>query len=86
MILLAILIPPLYFFLRKKTGPGLITGALLVLSFFLALTMILLPVSLILWLCCAIWALRDNRRKEIGEHSDTFGSKIAEKMQTTPKL
>ena len=81
MILLAVLLPPLYFLLNKKTGMFLVTGAMFVAAIFLALTVVLLPVSLILWVIAIIAAVRHNRRKELVAHAEMLATKMAEKMR-----
>ena len=83
--LLAVLLPPLYFLLNKKTGMFLVTGAMFVAAIFLALTVVLLPVSLILWVIAIIAAVRHNRRKELVAHAEMLATKMAEKMRETPK-
>jgi len=85
MMLLAVLLPPLYFLLNKKTGMFLVTGAMFVAAIFLALTVVLLPVSLILWVIAIIAAVRHNRRKELVAHAEMLATKMAEKMRETPK-
>jgi len=81
MMLLAVLLPPLYFLLNKKTGMFLVTGAMFVAAIFLALTVVLLPVSLILWVIAIIAAVRHNRRKELVAHAEMLATKMAEKMR-----
>jgi uncharacterized membrane protein len=81
MILLAVLLPPLYFLLNKKIGMFLITSAMLVVAMFLAMTVVLLPVSLILWVIAIIAAVRHNRRKELVAHAEMLATKMAEKMR-----
>jgi hypothetical protein len=89
MLMLAILVPPVYFLIRQKIGMFLITSAMLVVAFFLALTMVLLPGTFILWIIAAIAALRDDRRrnmhKNMALHADMIGTKVAEKIRETPQ-
>lgn len=84
MIVLAILFPPLYFFINKKVGIGLLTGAMFILSFFLALTIALIPVSLILWVIAMIPAALHCRRQEINKnmarHADLIATKLSDKL------
>ena len=84
MLLLAILLPPLYFLLNKKMGMFVITSAMFVLAFFLACTIVLIPGALILWIIAMIPALRDNRRKEQAANADMLTTKMAEKFQNKP--
>lgn len=81
MILLAILLPPLYFMLNKKTGMFLVTGAMFVVSCFLAITVVMIPGALVLWFIAAFAAIRHNRRKEAAAHADMLATKMAEKMR-----
>jgi uncharacterized membrane protein len=89
MIILAILFPPLYFLLNKKIGMCVLTGAMFIVAMFLAITIVLLPGSLILWVIAMIAAVRDNRRKALEAHAEMFTNKLAEKLrpeQTPPAL
>lgn len=93
MIVLAILFPPLYFLVRKRWGMFILTGAMFFIGCCLALTIALLPVSIILWIIAMIPAALDNRRTEIDrrmvKHADLVASKMAEKFpqsKTPPPL
>lgn len=85
MILSAILLPPVYFLSQKKTGMFLLTSAMFVVSFFLAITIVLLPGALILWAFAAIAAIRHNRRKVfveiLDDHARKVGAEVAAGLQ-----
>jgi 1,4-dihydroxy-2-naphthoate octaprenyltransferase len=83
MILLAILLPPLYFLLNKRAGMALLTGAMFVISIFLAMTVVLLPGSLAMWLVSALLAVWHYRRRDREEHAEMLATKMAEKMRDT---
>jgi uncharacterized membrane protein YccF (DUF307 family) len=85
MILLAILLPPMYFLTQKKTGMFILTSGMFVVSLFLALTIVLLPVALILWAIAAIAAVWHNRNKAATEmlasHARKVGAEVAAALQ-----
>lgn len=83
MILLAILFPPLYFLKNKKTGMALLTGVMFIVSVFLAITVVLLPGSLTMWLISALLAVWHYRRRDREEHAEMLAAKMAEKMRDT---
>lgn len=76
MILLAILLPPLYFLTQKKIGLFILTSAMFVVSFLLALTIVLIPGALILWALAAIAAIWHYRRKAIARILDAHARKV----------
>jgi hypothetical protein len=83
MIILAILLPPLYFLLNKKMGMCILTSAMFVVAIFLAITIVLIPGSIILWIIAAIPAAMHCRRQTLNkymvEHADLIATKMAEK-------
>lgn len=81
MYLVAIFIPPLYFLMKKKWLGFFGSSFLLVLSLFLAMTIVLLPVALILWGLCAVVAIWDLRKQLMHEHATIIAEKLAEKMR-----
>jgi len=85
MILLAILLPPAYFLTQKKTGMFILTSAMFVVSFFLAMTIVLIPAALILWAIATIAALRHNQRRVfveiLDDHARKVGSEVATRLQ-----
>ncbi len=87
MLLLAILLPPLYFLLNQKLGMCVLTSAMFILAFFLACTIVMIPGALILWVIAMIAALRHHRRKEMNQnmvkHADLIATKMSEKLQPT---
>ena len=84
MYLLAMLIPPLYFMTNKKWLPCIVTSFLLIVSFFLCCTIILIPGALILWGLCAVVAVFGTVRKALmNEHATIIAEKMAEKMAET---
>ena len=83
--LVAVLVPPLYFLIKKKWLGFIVSSVLLVLSLFLAMTVVLLPVALVLWIFCSVCAIWSVRKSLMHEHADILASKMAEKMQTTNK-
>ena len=90
MILLAILLPPAYFLTQKKTGMFILTSAMFVLSFILAITIVLLPGALFLWAFAAIAAIRHHRRKAIAEmlnsHARKVGAEVAASLASSSKM
>ena len=85
MYLAAVLVPPLYFLIKKKWLGFIVSSCLLVLSLFLAMTIVLLPVALILWALCSTVAVWNLRKASMHEHAEIVATKMAEKMQTTNK-
>jgi len=67
MILLAILLPPLYFLTQKKFGMFILTSVMFFLAVIFMLMVVLIPGSFILWALAAIPAIRHNRRQAINE-------------------
>lgn len=85
--LAAIFIPPLYFLIKKQWLGFCISSFLLVVSFFLACTIVMIPGALILWALCSIAAVWNLRKQVMHEHADVLAAKMAEKMreaQTPP--
>lgn len=83
--LVAVFIPPLYFLIKKKWFAFCVSSFLLFLSVIFAIMIVLLPVSIILWILCAIVAVWDVRKRLMHEHAEMLSTKIAEKMQPTQK-
>jgi 4-hydroxybenzoate polyprenyltransferase len=79
--LVAVLIPPLYFLIKKKWVGFVVSSFLFVLSCLFAIMVVLLPVSIILWVLCAIVAVWDVRKALMHEHADILATKMAEKMR-----
>ena len=77
MYLIAILVPPLYFLIKKKWLAFLVTGFLMFFSVFM---FILIP---ILWPVCAICAVWDLRKQLMHEHATIIAEKMATKMAET---
>lgn len=87
--LVAIFIPPLYFLMKKRWLGFCASSFLFILSFFMAFTVVLLPVVLILWALCSICAVWNLRTQVMHEHADVLAAKMAEKIrevQTTPPM
>jgi hypothetical protein len=87
--LAAIFIPPLYFLIKKRWLGFIVSSFLMVLSFFLACTVVMLPVALILWALCSVCAIWNLRKCLVHESADILAAKMAEKMreaQTTPPV
>jgi uncharacterized membrane protein len=85
--LVAIFIPPLYFVIKKRWVGFIVSSCLLVLSLFLAMTVFLIPVALILWALCSTVAVWNLRKASMHEHAEILATKMAEKMreaQSTP--
>lgn len=83
--LVAVFIPPLYFLMKKKWPGFIVSSVLLVLSIFLFLTVVFIPVSLILWALCAVVAIWDLRKAMMHEHATIIAEKMAEKMQAASR-
>lgn len=66
MILIAILLPPLVFFLIGRFFAGIISSILYIIATVMALTALLLPVAFIIYLALMIWAIvaRNNAKTE----------------------
>ncbi|MCL5745818.1 MAG: hypothetical protein M1541_18155 [Acidobacteria bacterium] len=79
--LLAVLIPPLYFLMKKKWVGFIVSSFLLVLSVFLFMTVVLIPGALIAWALCSVVAVWDLRKQLMNEHATMIAEKMAEKMQ-----
>jgi len=81
MILLAILCPPLYFFLSGKTTMGILGALSAILSIFLLMTVVLIPAALLLWGIFGIAAIRHCKREEAEElltkHARDVGLQVA---------
>ena len=87
--LVAIFIPPLYFLIKERWLGFIVSSFLLVLSVLLAMTWILIPVSLILWALCSVVAVWDLRKRLVHENAEILATKMAEKMreaQTAPPV
>ena len=84
--LTAVLIPPLYFLIKKRWVGFIVSSCLLVLSFFLACTVVMIPVALVLWALCATVAVWNLRKQLVRENAEVLASKIAEKMAQPPKV
>lgn len=85
--IVAIFVPPLYFLIEKRWLGFCVSSFLLVVSFFLACTIIMIPGALILWALCSVSAVWNLRKQVMHEHADVVATKMAEKMreaQTTP--
>lgn len=66
MILIAILLPPLVFFLIGRFFAGIISSILYIIATVMALTALLLPVAFVIYLALIIWAIvaRNNAKTE----------------------
>lgn len=66
MILIAILLPPLVFFLIGRFFAGIISSILYIIATVMALTALLLPVAFVIYLALMIWAIvaRNNAKTE----------------------
>ncbi|MGH7941494.1 MAG: hypothetical protein ACREE6_02735 [Limisphaerales bacterium] len=64
---LAILIPPLYFLIKRRWMTFAFTLAALVASIFLLAELFLAPLVLILWFACAFFAVWDIQQKVLKE-------------------
>ena len=60
--LLAIVLPPIYFLVKKRWAAFIVTSALLVGCIFLLFMVILAPLVPILWALCAAIAIWDIRK------------------------
>jgi len=87
--LTAIFVPPLYFLIKKRWAGFIVSSILLVISLFLAMTVVLLPVALILWAVCSVCAVWNLRKALVHENANLLATKMAEKMreaQTVPPI
>jgi hypothetical protein len=80
----AVFIPPIYFLLNKRIGMFLLTSVMFVFALGFAMTGILLPVSIIMWIVAIFLAARDlGRRKRteiMTQNAELIATKMAEKM------
>lgn len=85
MILFAILLPPLYFLTQRKIGMFILTSAMFVALFLLAMTIVIIPVALILWAIAAIATTWHNRHRiaveMLDNHARKVGVEIAANLQ-----
>lgn len=85
MILLAILLPPLYFLTQKKFGMFILTSAMFLLSVIFILTVALIPGAFLLWalsMIPATWHYRRLAAKQIlEEHARKVGAEVAASLQ-----
>jgi hypothetical protein len=79
--LCAIFIPPLYFLIKKRWLGFIVSSCLLVLSLFLAMTVVLIPGALILWALCSTVAVWNLRKALVNESAEVLATKMAEKMR-----
>jgi hypothetical protein len=79
MYLIAILLPPLYFLIKKKWLAFAVTGFLMFFSIFM---FILIP---ILWPVCAICAVWDLRKAMMHEHA-TIIAETMRQQQPVPSV
>jgi len=85
MYLVAILIPPLYFLIKKKWLAFIGSMVAFFFAVIFAIMMILLPISFILWGLCSVVAVWDLRKRVMHENAEVLAAKIAEKMRPTQK-
>lgn len=85
MILLAILLPPLYFLTQKKYGMFVLTGFMFLLGFVMMMTIALIPVALVLWAIALIPACWHYRRAAgtqiLDAHARKVGAEVAASLQ-----
>ena len=76
MILLAILLPPLYFLTQKKYGMFVLTGGMFLLGILMMMTIALIPVALVLWAIAMIPACWHYRREAVTKILDAHARKV----------
>ncbi len=79
--LLAVFLPPVYFFTRKKIGAGIVTTIMFLLSVIFVFTVVLIPVAIIMWFLAAACAGWNLRKEVMEEHATMIAEKMAAKMQ-----
>ena len=67
MYVLAILLPPVYFLIKRRWMAFAFCLAALVCSIFLLASLFLIPLVPLLWFACAFWAVWDIQRKVLKE-------------------
>lgn len=67
MYLLAILIPPVYFLIKRRWMAFAFTLAALVCSIFLLAELFLAPLVVVLWFACAFFAIWDIQQRVLKE-------------------
>jgi hypothetical protein len=85
MYLIAIFVPPLYFLTKKKWLGFAISSFLLIVSFFLFITVVFIPIALIFWGLCSVVAIWDVRKQLVNEHATIIAEKMAAKMRPSPQ-
>ena len=81
--LLAVFLPPLYFFTQKKWAAFVVTSILFLLSLIFFIMIVLAPLGLILWALSAGFAGWDVRKNMMHDHATMLAEKIATKMAET---
>jgi hypothetical protein len=76
----AMFFPPLYFILNKRIGMFFITTAMFLIAAVVAITVVFIPISIILWLIAIYMAARDLRGKKMTAIMTTHAELIATKM------
>jgi membrane protein implicated in regulation of membrane protease activity len=79
--LVAVLIPPLYFLLKKKWLALVASVFLFFIALICAMTGILIFVSVILWALCSVVAVWDLRKRLVHENAEILATKMAEKIR-----
>lgn len=82
--LVAALVPPLYFLIKKKWAAFVVSSLLLFLSLCMLVSIVLIPGAIILWVLCATVAFWDLRKQLMHEHATVIAEKMAAKMQQSP--
>lgn len=81
---LAFVCPPIYFFVSKRPGAGIVHCFLFLVSVILAITLIGIPIAIIIWITCIIHALWNVRRQLVTAQAQIMAKRMAEEMRTQP--
>ena len=75
--LIAVFIPPVYFLMKKRWLPAIVTSVLCFVSFFMFMTVVMAPIGFILWFGSSIVAVWDLRKQLMREHARMIAEEIA---------
>ncbi len=81
--LVAIVLPPLYFFIKGRWIAGVLTTISCLVALVCIASMIGAPIGIPLWFIASICAVWDLRKRLTDENTTMLAKKMAEAMQTS---
>jgi len=75
--LLALFVPPVYFFKQKRTTAGVVTTIAFFLSCIFYMMVVLAPIGLVMWFISSVIAVWDLRKRLMREHATMIAEEIA---------